>query len=140
MKCVLKDLIAVSKDGEWGKGEPFNESVEMLAIRGTDFEDVRFGLTVHIPRRYIERRHAERKQLQPWDLLIEAAGGTKDQITGRTVLQARSAVRLTIERTLEELPKAYTDDLYNLKCELAYRHVYDCYAGESTSVYTLSPA
>jgi type I restriction enzyme R subunit len=53
--------------------------------------------------------------------------------------QARSAVRLTIERTLEDLPKAYTDDLYNLKCELAYRHVYDCYAGESMSVYTLSP-
>jgi type I restriction enzyme R subunit len=49
--------------------------------------------------------------------------------------QARSAVRLTIERTLEDLPKAYTDDLYNLKCELAYRHVYDCYAGESMSVY-----
>ncbi len=86
MKCVLKDLIAVSKDGEWGKGEPFHESVEMLAIRGTDFEDVRFGFTAHIPRRYIEKRRADRKRLQPWDLIIEVAGGTKNQITGRTVL------------------------------------------------------
>jgi type I restriction enzyme S subunit len=86
MDCVLKDLIAVSKDGEWGKGEPFNDSVEMLAIRGTDFEDVRFGFTGGTPRRHIAKRHAERKLLRPWDVIIEAAGGTKNQITGRTVL------------------------------------------------------
>ena len=86
MDCVLKDLIAVSKDGEWGKGEPFEESVEMLAIRGTDFEDVRFGNTSTTPRRHIQKHIAERKKLQPWDVIIEAAGGTKNQITGRTVL------------------------------------------------------
>ena len=86
MACVLKDLIAVSKDGEWGKSEPFDDSVEMFAIRGTDFEDVRFGFTASTPRRHIAERHAARKLLQPWDVLIEAAGGTKNQITGRTVL------------------------------------------------------
>mgnify|MGYP000978967915 CR=1 FL=1 len=86
MDCAFKDLIAVSKDGEWGKGEPFDDSVEMLAIRGTDFEDIRFGLTVGTPRRHIAKRHAERKILRPWDLIIEVAGGTKNQITGRTVL------------------------------------------------------
>lgn len=86
MECVLKDLIVVSKDGEWGKGESFTESVEMLAIRGTDFEDVRFGNTASTPRRHIQRHIAERKTLQPWDVIIEAAGGTKDQITGRTVI------------------------------------------------------
>jgi len=86
MNCVLKDLIALSKDGEWGKGEAFDDSVEMLAIRGTDFQDVRFGFTGDTPRRHIAKRHAERKRLQPWDVIIEAAGGTKDQITGRTVL------------------------------------------------------
>src|ERR1700693_311194 len=83
---VLKDLIDYSKDGEWGKGEPFDESVEMLAIRGTDFEDVRFGNPSTVPRRHNARRISERKTLQPWDVLIEAAGGTKGQITGRTVL------------------------------------------------------
>jgi type I restriction enzyme S subunit len=86
MDCVLKDLIAISKDGEWGKGEPFDDSLEMLAIRGTDFEHVRFGDTASTPRRHIPKRIAERKTLQPWDVLIEAAGGTKNQITGRTVL------------------------------------------------------
>jgi len=86
MDCVLKDLISVSKDGEWGKGDPFDDSVEMFAIRGTDFEDIRFGFTASTPRRHIAKRHAERKILRPWDLIIEAAGGTKNQITGRTVL------------------------------------------------------
>jgi type I restriction enzyme S subunit len=86
MECVLRDLIAVSKDGEWGKGEPFDDSVEMLAIRGTDFEDVRFGFITNTPRRHIAKRHADRKVLKPWDVIIEAAGGTKNQITGRTVL------------------------------------------------------
>ncbi len=86
MTCVLKDLIEVSKDGEWGKGESFDDSVEMLCIRGTDFEDVRFGDANSTPRRHIAKKHSERKMLQPWDLIIEAAGGTKNQITGRTVL------------------------------------------------------
>jgi len=86
MGCVLKDLIEISKDGEWGKGEPCDSSVEMLAIRGTDFERVRFGDTASTPRRFIPKRIAERKTLRPWDVLIEAAGGTKNQITGRTVL------------------------------------------------------
>jgi type I restriction enzyme S subunit len=86
MKCVLRDLIAISKDGEWGKSEPFDSSVEMLAIRGTDFEDVRFGNVESTPRRHISKRIADRKTLQPWDVIIEAAGGTKNQITGRTVL------------------------------------------------------
>jgi type I restriction enzyme S subunit len=84
--CVLKDLIEISKDGEWGKAEPSGDSVEMLCIRGTDFDDVRFGNTNSTPRRHIAKRIADRKMLQPWDLLIEAAGGTKNQITGRTVL------------------------------------------------------
>lgn len=86
MECVLKDLIAVSKDGEWGKSEPFDDSVEMLAIRGTDFEDVRFGNSESTPHRHIPKHIAARKLLQPWDVVIEAAGGTKNQITGRTLL------------------------------------------------------
>ena len=86
MECVLKDLISLSKDGEWGKGKSFENSVEMLAIRGTDFKDVRFSNTTSVPHRHIPKSIAERKVLQPWDVLIEAAGGTKNQITGRTVL------------------------------------------------------
>ena len=100
MACVLKDFILLSRDGEWGKGESFEDSVEMLAIRGTDFEAVRFGDTASVPHRHIPRHIAQKKTLEPWDVLIEAAGGTKNQITGRTVLLrpelfARSNLPLT---------------------------------------------
>jgi len=58
----------------------------MQVIRGTDFERVRFGDLSTLPIRYIRKEIAERKTLKAGDVLIETAGGTKDQPTGRTVL------------------------------------------------------
>lgn len=83
---VLRDLLAESKDGEWGKGELADGLVEMLVIRGTDFESVRVGDLSGVPRRFIPKRIADRKALRPYDLLIETAGGSKDRPTGRTLL------------------------------------------------------
>ena len=34
------------------------------------------------------------------------------------------------------LPKAYTKDLFEAKSQAVFQHVYDCYYGESKSVYT----
>ena len=82
---ALKNLLEFTRDGEWGKGEPTPDHVEMAVIRGTDFAAVRAGDLSSIPRRYIASKAAERKTLQPGDVLIETAGGTKDQPTGRTV-------------------------------------------------------
>lgn len=42
--------------------------------------------------------------------------------------QARAAVRLCIEESLDRLPRAFTPDLYRAKCEAVYQHVYDRYA------------
>ncbi len=50
---VLKSLIQESKDGEWGKGEPFTKSVEMAVIRGTDFDGVRVGDIQGLPVRHV---------------------------------------------------------------------------------------
>jgi type I restriction enzyme S subunit len=83
--ALLKDLLIFTKDGEWGKGEPEEGLVEMSVIRGTDFESVRFGDPSNVPVRYIPEHIAVRKSLQPSDILLETAGGTKDQPTGRTV-------------------------------------------------------
>jgi len=82
---LLKDLLVFTKDGEWGKGEAGEGLIEMSVIRGTDFEDVRLGDTGSVPLRYIPEQIAARKRLQPGDILLETAGGTKDQPTGRTV-------------------------------------------------------
>jgi type I restriction enzyme, R subunit len=49
--------------------------------------------------------------------------------------QSRAAVQLTIADVLEQLPQAYTDELYEAKVKAVYEHVYDAYAGRSVSVY-----
>ena len=100
IRTTLEPLIEVSKDGEWGKTEPFPDAVEMRVIRGTDFEAVRAGEVSGLPIRYVPRQISERKKLRPSDLLIETAGGSKDRPTGRTLyitkrIWARSDLPLT---------------------------------------------
>ncbi|WP_232844096.1 restriction endonuclease subunit S [Allopontixanthobacter sediminis] len=65
----------------------------MQVIRGTDFERVRYGDLSTLPIRYIREDIAGRKALQLNDLLIETAGGTKDQPTGRTVFINERVIR-----------------------------------------------
>lgn len=83
---TLRPLLLDTRDGEWGKGEPGGDRTEMRVIRGTDFAALREGQVDTVPTRYLERRHADRKRLQSWDILIETAGGSPDRPTGRTVL------------------------------------------------------
>ena len=90
---VLKELLENSKDGEWGKPEPFDDSVEMSVIRGTDFESSRIGDVGGVPERCIAKRHHDRKVLKPWDILLETAGGSKNRPTGRTLLVKPSLLR-----------------------------------------------
>ena len=97
---VLKEILAGSRDGEWGKGDEFPGSEHMTVIRGTDFEAVRVGKTVDLPRRFIPGGPAQRKRLQPWDIIFETAGGSKNRPTGRSLLLtprvfARSAQPIT---------------------------------------------
>jgi len=96
----LAELLQLTKDGEWGKGEPSPDLEPMLVIRGTDFADVRHSDIASVPLRYIPKAIADRKALQPEDILIETAGGTIDQPTGRTLylkaeLFEQSNVRFT---------------------------------------------
>lgn len=90
---VLRDLLLLTKDGEWGKEEFAEDLREMLVIRGTDFEAARYGDLKNMPTRFIPKHIAERKQLYPEDILIETAGGTKDQPTGRTVFLKENLFR-----------------------------------------------
>ncbi|MCC6262595.1 MAG: restriction endonuclease subunit S [Bryobacterales bacterium] len=89
---ALREITALTKDGEWGKGEPFASSIETSAIRGTDFEDVRVGLLDRVPSRYISEHIAMRKRLQAFDILLETAGGSKDRPTGRTMFVKPSLI------------------------------------------------
>ncbi len=89
-ELLLSEILETTKDGEWGKSEVGPNSVPMRVIRGTDFSAARYGDLSRVPLRYIESKAAIRKALKPGDILIETAGGTKDQPTGRTVLLKNS--------------------------------------------------
>jgi type I restriction enzyme, S subunit len=88
----LYDLIQFSRDGEWGSDSSHTDAVEMKIVRGTDFERLRVGALEEIPIRFIDRAVADRKQLQAGDVLIETAGGTREQPTGRTALVKQSHI------------------------------------------------
>lgn len=72
--------------------------------------------------------------------LLETLKREKLVLDWRSKQQTRAAVRTAIEKGLDHLPEdLYPQDLYDLKCELTYQHVYDAYYGSDQSAYT-SPA
>ena len=48
----------------------------------------------------------------------------------------RPEVRLTIEETLDYLPRVYSKELYGTKCDVVYQHFFDSYFGPGKSVYS----
>ena len=47
----------------------------------------------------------------------------------------RAAVRFTIETVLDELPRAYSKELFDKKCDVVYQHVFDSYTGMGGGLY-----
>lgn len=57
-------------------------------------------------------------------------------INWRKKSTARSQLKLAIEDTLDlGLPRAYTPELYNLKCSAVFEHVYESYPERNSGVY-----
>ncbi len=55
----------------------------------------------------------------------------------RQKIQSRARVRIAIEDTLDaELPRAYSRDIYQAKCNSLFEHVYEAYQGDGASVYS----
>ncbi|TAK86871.1 MAG: type I restriction endonuclease subunit R [Betaproteobacteria bacterium] len=55
----------------------------------------------------------------------------------RQKIQSRARVRIAIEDTLDaELPRAYSKDIYQAKCNSLFEHVYEAYQGDGSSVYS----
>jgi type I restriction enzyme S subunit len=82
---LFSDLIAETKDGEWGEGQEAPGHVLCDVIRGTDFADLH-APGIELPQRWIPEHLVARKALTADDILIETAGGTAKQSTGRTAL------------------------------------------------------
>jgi type I restriction enzyme, R subunit len=67
--------------------------------------------------------------------LLQTLKEAKLVLDWRKKQQARAAVYSTVKTILDELPRAYTPELYEGKCEAIYQHVYDNYLGEGKSIY-----
>jgi type I restriction enzyme S subunit len=83
---LLRDLLLVTRDGDWGQDVPKDGFLPYRVIRGGDFPGVRLGDTTSVPRCYLASNTVSRRTLVPDDILIETAGGTRDRPTGRTLL------------------------------------------------------
>jgi len=69
--------------------------------------------------------------------LFETLKREKLVLDWRKRQQTRAAVLITIQDYLDrELPRAYTPEIFNTKCDLVYQHIYDNYYGQGQSLYT----
>jgi type I restriction enzyme R subunit len=50
----------------------------------------------------------------------------------------RAMVFTTIQTILDDLPRAFTKELYEQKCDLVYQHFYESYMGQGKSVYAVN--
>jgi type I restriction enzyme R subunit len=79
---------------------------------------------------------AERKQVKKVARnLLQTLKQAKLVLDWRTRLRTRADVLATVKTILDELPRVYTKELYEEKCETVWQHVYDSYFGEGESVY-----
>ena len=76
------------------------------------------------------------------DQVKKAARILLEKIKGVLVLdwrqkeQARSKLRVVIEKTLDdELPPAYSKEVFDAKCSALFEHVYESYRGANESIY-----
>lgn len=80
----------------------------------------------------------ERKQVKKVaHNLLETLKKEKLVLDWRKKESTRSAVQATIQDILDELPRVYSKDIYDQKCDSIYQHVFESYWGQDQSVYVL---
>ncbi len=86
----------------------------------------------------MELTSADRKQVKNAAReLLETLKREKLVLDWRKRQESRAAVKITIEKVLDQdLPEAFTPELFKAKSEAIFQHVYDCYYGGGKSVYS----
>jgi len=123
----FKQLVAFTKDlnEEEKRGIAENLSEEELAI---------FDLLTR-PEMKLTKKEEQQQVKKVVKDLIQRLKTEKFVLDWRKRQQSRAAVRICIEETLDQLPRVYTPEVFQQKCELTYQHVYDSYFGLGSSVY-----
>jgi len=124
---IFRDLLALSKvlTGEQTRHVREHLSEEQLTIfdiltrPGPELSTAEREEVKKVARQLLERLH---------ELLV---------LGWRQKIQARARVRLEIENVLDDgLPRAYSKELYESKCDSLFEHVFESYQGEQRSVFT----
>lgn len=86
-KRPLGHLIEDTIGGDWGKEAADEKNDTPISIiRGTDFPGLFDGGQAGVPTRFTTKKKADRRSLQPFDIVLEVSGGSPKQPTGRTLL------------------------------------------------------
>ena len=70
--------------------------------------------------------------------LLEKLKQEKLVLDWRKQQATRAMVLVTIQDILNELPRAYTKELYDQKCDVVYQHFYESYMGQGKGVYSVN--
>jgi len=143
-----QELIEMYNQGSKGIEQLFDELVELA-------EDLN-----EEEKRYIKEQLENEEELAVFDLLtkpepkkltkkeeqqvkevthelLQRLKQEKLTLDWRNKQQTRAQVRVAIEKILDELPRIYTKQLYDEKCESVYQHVFESYQDSEQNVYAV---
>lgn len=104
-----------------------------LAEQLTEEELVIFDLLTKPQIALTDKEAAEVKKVA--ESLLDKLKREKLVLDWRKQQTTRAIVLTTIKDILDELPRAYSKELYEQKCDTVYQHFYDSYQDRGTSVY-----
>jgi type I restriction enzyme R subunit len=85
----------------------------------------------------IEMTDADRKQVKTVArALLQTLKSAKLVLDWRKKLRTRADVYSTVKTVLDDLPRIYSVEMYQAKCDSVFRHIYDSYQGEGRSIYS----
>jgi type I restriction enzyme R subunit len=141
--------------------DKFNQLIELynkgLDIEGAFNQLVLFASELNEEDRRGMRESLSNEELAVFDLLMKPAPElsaterkdvkavarkllitlkeTKLVLDWRKKLKTRADVISTVRQVLDDLPRVFTNDLYDQKCDVVFQHIYDSYMGEGESIY-----
>ena len=114
-------------------GELSQEERRHIAENLTEEEQAVFDI---LTKPEIEMTTAERNEVKKVARkLLQTLKEAKLVLDWRKKQRARADVFSTVREVLDELPRTFTQELYQQKCDSVYQHVYDSYPGEGKSIY-----
>ena len=106
-----------------------------LAEQLTEEELVIFDLLTKPDLKLTDQEAAEVKKVAK--ALLEKLKQEKLVLDWRKQQTTRAMVFTTIQDILDQLPRTYTKELYEQKCDTVYQHFYEAYMGQGRGVYAV---